>query len=275
MGRIELNKASLTFRVRERPGRVSLKELVVRRLLGQSSCPVVKVRALRDLTFSLRGGERVGILGHNGAGKSTLLKLLAGVYAPTRGTRWVEGRISSLFDISLGFESEASGWENIFYRGYLQGETPKSMAAKAGSIAEFSELGDYLRLPVRYYSAGMMVRLAFSIATAIEPEILLIDEVLNVGDAAFQSKARLRMKEMMGKADLIVLVSHDLDTLSRVCQRGIWMEQGQIRLEGPMDEVVDCYRRSVNEPGPATSPPVGGLLETENSKVAAAASSSE
>lgn len=266
MGRIELNHASLTFRIRERPGRVSLKEMFVQRILGRPTAPMMKVRALRDLTFSLKAGDRVGILGHNGAGKSTLLKLLAGVYTPTRGTRWVEGRISSLFDISLGFESEASGWENIFYRGYLQGETPKSMASKAASIAEFSELGDYLRLPVRYYSAGMMVRLAFSIATAIEPDILLIDEVLNVGDAAFQSKARQRMNEMMGKADLIVFVSHDMDSLTRVCQRGIWLEQGQIKMEGPMEEVVEAYRRSVNQQEPTNGPPVGCLLEADSNK---------
>src|SRR5262249_49566117 len=150
-------------------------------------------------------GERVGVLGHNGAGKSTLLKLLAGVYPPTRGRRVVEGQISSLFDIALGFEIEATGWDNIRYRGYLQGETPDSIGEKMQPIADFSELGEFLNVPVRYYSAGMMVRLAFSIATAIDPEVLLVDEVLGAGDLAFQAKARQRMKEMIERARLLVL----------------------------------------------------------------------
>src|SRR5262249_39437454 len=154
-----------------------------------------------------------GIIGHNGAGKSTLLKLLAGIYPPSSGTRVVRGRISSLFDITLGFELDASGWENINYRGYLQGESPQSIKAKVGEIAAFAELGEFLDMPVRYYSAGMMIRLAFSIATAIDPEILIVDEVLAVGDLAFQQKATERIRSMMAQAKLMVIVSHDLDRL--------------------------------------------------------------
>src|SRR5581483_7676583 len=150
-----------------------------------------------------------------------LLKLLAGVYYPTGGKRRVEGQISSLFDISLGFEPEATGWENIYYRSYLQGETKRSVSAEVESIAAFSELGDFLNMPVRYYSAGMMVRLAFSIATAIDPEILLVDEVLSVGDLAFQKKARQRMKRMIDRAQLMVMVSHDLDALAEICNRAV------------------------------------------------------
>src|SRR5207248_8000678 len=138
---------------------------------------ILEVRALHDVTLRAAQGDRVGIIGHNGAGKSTLLKVLAGIYPPTAGRRVVEGRISSLFDINLGFEAEATGWENIAYRSYLQGETPRTVRRKRDAIADFSELGNFLKMPVRYYSAGMMVRLAFSIATAIDPEILLIDEV--------------------------------------------------------------------------------------------------
>ena len=145
----------------------------------QTVNPLRVVPALHDVSFVLRPGDRLGIIGRNGAGKSTLLKLLAGIYPPTSGRRHVEGRISSLFEIALGFEMEASGWENIMYRGYLQGETPRHIRAKIQPIAEFSELGEFLNMPVRYYSAGMMVRLAFSIATAIEPEILIVDEVLS------------------------------------------------------------------------------------------------
>src|SRR5262249_6376943 len=167
--------------------------------------------------------------------------LLAGIYPPTHGTRTVEGEISSLFEIALGFEQDASGWENISYRGYLQGETPATIKDKIQGIAEFSELGEFLNMPVRYYSAGMMVRLAFSIATAIEPEILLVDEVLSVGDMAFQQKARQRMRDMMAKARLIVMVSHDLTSLVQFCTRGIWMDHGTIRMDGPMEKVAAAY----------------------------------
>jgi lipopolysaccharide transport system ATP-binding protein len=240
MARIELEKVGLTFRVRPH-GRVTFKEFLVRRMFRGSGNSGMKIRALQDINLELRDGDRLGIIGHNGAGKSTLLKLLAGVYPPSRGSRWVDGRISSLFEISLGFEMEADGWENIAYRGYLQGETPRSVRAKMKSIADFSELGSFLDMPVRYYSAGMLVRLAFSIATAIEPEILLIDEVLAVGDLAFQDKARQRMQDMMAKARVMVVVSHDLRALSRLCNRAIWLDHGRIKQMGPVEEAVDAY----------------------------------
>jgi ABC-type polysaccharide/polyol phosphate transport system ATPase subunit len=212
--------------------------------------PTMKVHALRDVCLRIREGDRVGIIGHNGAGKSSLLKLLAGIYPPTRGKRIVEGQISSLFDISLGFEQDASGWENIYYRSYLQGETPAGVRSKIQQIADFSELGDFLNMPVRYYSAGMMVRLAFSIATAIEPEILLVDEVLSVGDLAFQEKARQRMRDMMARAQLIVMVSHDLEALCKFCERGVWMDHGQVRMTGEIHETAHAYLRSVQEAQP-------------------------
>jgi ABC-type multidrug transport system ATPase subunit len=157
--------------------------------------------------------------------------------------------VSSLFDINLGFEGEASGWENIAYRGYLQGESPKSIEDKMQAIADFTELGDFLNMPVRHYSAGMMVRLAFSIATAIEPEILLVDEVLSVGDMAFQEKARKRMREMIDRAKLIVMVSHDLASLGRLCERGIWMDHGRVRMDGHMEDVIAAYSESVTRAG--------------------------
>jgi ABC-type polysaccharide/polyol phosphate transport system ATPase subunit len=244
MACIELDNVSLTFRVRKH-GRITLKEFLVRQMFRRSVNPIMRVEALRNVDFTVREGERVGIIGHNGAGKSTLLKLLAGIYPPTSGKRTVAGRISSLFDIALGFEPDATGWENIFYRGYLQGETPRSVRAKMQPIADFSELGDFLNMPVRYYSAGMMVRLAFSIATAIEPEILLVDEVLGVGDMSFQDKARQRMCDMMTKAQLIVMVSHDLDSVARFCERGVWMDHGHVRLDGPVREVITAYTQHV------------------------------
>jgi ABC-type polysaccharide/polyol phosphate transport system ATPase subunit len=247
MARIELDRVSLTFHVRK-CGRVTLKEFLVRQMFRQSVNPIMEVRALQDVSLRIGEGERVGIIGHNGAGKSTMLKLLAGIYPPTQGKRTVEGHISSLFDIALGFELDASGWENITYRGYLQGETPTTIKEKIQGIADFSELGDFLNMPVRYYSAGMLVRLAFSIGTAIDPEVLLVDEVLSVGDMAFQAKARGRMREMMDKARLIVMVSHDLGSLAQFCTRGVWMDHGCLRMDGPIDDVIAAYTSSVTAP---------------------------
>jgi ABC-type polysaccharide/polyol phosphate transport system ATPase subunit len=245
MARIELDRVGLTFRVRKNI-RLTLKEFLIGQMFRRSRNPVMEVRALQDVNLRIGQGERVGIIGHNGAGKSTLLKVLAGIYPPTQGRRVVEGRISSLFDISLGFESEATGWENIAYRSYLQGETTRSVRAKRDAIAEFSELGDFLSTPVRYYSAGMLVRLAFSIATAIDPEILLIDEVLSVGDMAFQHKARQRMEQMMARAHLMVVVSHELASLEKLCNVGVWMDHGRVVRTGPIREVIDAYTASVH-----------------------------
>lgn len=242
MASIHLSKTSLTFRVR-RDRRPTLKEYLLKGLFRPSSNPVMEVPALKNIDLNVQEGERVGIVGHNGAGKSTLLRVLAGVYPPTSGDRIVEGRISSLFDLVLGFELESSGWDNIRYRGYLQGETPQSINEKMEEIAEFSELGEFLSTPVKYYSSGMMVRLAFSISTAVDPEILLIDEVLSAGDMAFQEKARARMLEMIDRARLFVMVSHDLEALEEFCNRGVWLRGGRIRMDGPIDKVVDTYER--------------------------------
>ena len=269
MARIQLDHVSLTFHVRHQK-RVPLKDYLLKRMF-LSSAPALDVPALCDLTFNVNEGDRLAIVGHNGAGKSTLLKLLAGVYPPTSGKRIVEGQISSMFDLMLGFEPEATGWENIAYRGYLQGETPRSIRAKMNSIAEFSELGEFLNTPVRYYSSGMTVRLAFAIATAVDPEILLIDEVLSVGDMAFQTKARQRMKEMIHRARLIVMVGHDLGALRIFCSRALWMDHGQMRMLGTPDEVIDAYteRMCSNQPVPP-----GSTLHAETATTAGTAASS-
>jgi ABC-type polysaccharide/polyol phosphate transport system ATPase subunit len=250
MARIVLDQVGLTFRVR-RNKRVTFKEFLISTVLRRSVNPLMEVRALQGIDLNVHQGDRVGVIGHNGAGKSTLLKLLAGIYPPTEGRREVEGRISSLFDISLGFELDANGWENIAFRSYLQGDTPRGVRSKRRAIAEFSELGDFLNMPVRYYSAGMLVRLAFSIATAIDPEVLLVDEVLSVGDLAFQQKARERMREMVARAHLMVMVSHDLEALARICNRGIWMDHGRMLRCGPIDDVIEAYKTSVKQPAPA------------------------
>jgi ABC-type polysaccharide/polyol phosphate transport system ATPase subunit len=199
------------------------------------------VRALNDIDLSIGEGERIGIIGHNGAGKSTLLKLMAGIYPPTSGIRRVTGQISSLFDIALGFEMDATGWENMQYRGYLLGETPRSIRAKMQPIAEFSELGQFLDIPVRYYSAGMLVRLAFSISTSIEPDILIVDEVLSAGDMEFQAKARTRMRALIASARAVVIVSHDMQSLAQLCDRVLWLDHGTIRLSGPTEQVIAAY----------------------------------
>jgi ABC-type polysaccharide/polyol phosphate transport system ATPase subunit len=242
MARIELDRVGLTFHLRQR---TTLKELIVRQMFRREENPITEVRALEDVSLTVREGDRLGILGHNGAGKSTLLKLLAGIYPPTAGKRVVEGRISSLFDITLGFEMDANGYENIEFRGYLQGESPRSIRAKVPEIAAFTELSKFMHMPVRYYSSGMLVRLAFAVATAVEPEILLVDEVLSVGDMTFQNRARARMKEMMAKAQLIVMVSHDTNSLAKVCDRIIWMDHGRVRQEGPAAEVVAAYKKAM------------------------------
>lgn len=176
--------------------------------------------------------------------------MLAGIYPPTSGKRDVQGNISSLFDLALGFEMESNGWDNIRYRGYLQGENYRSLEKKVKAIAEFSELGHFLDLPVRYYSAGMVVRLAFSIASMIEPEILLIDEVLAAGDMSFQNKAKQRMSELMKHASLMVLISHDMKSIVGLCNRAIWMDHGKIMAMGSPQEIVDRYQASVPNAAP-------------------------
>ena len=245
VSQIELDghRSGLTFRVRQHL-RMSLKEFLVGQMFRRSRNPILEVHALSGVNLRMDRGDRVGVIGHNGAGKSTLLKMLAGIYTPTHGKMTVDGRISALFDLTLGFEQDATGWENISYRSYLQGETPRTVRVKRDAIAEFSELGDFLNTPVRYYSAGMMVRLGFSIATTIDPEILLVDEVLSAGDLSFQEKARERMRGMMDRAHLMVMVSHDLVSLAKICNRGVWMDHGRMMKEGPIDEVIAAYRAS-------------------------------
>ena len=268
MARIELEDASLTFTLRKTKN-VTLKQYLLKGMFLGSVNPKVPIRALSHVNLTATDGDRIGIIGHNGAGKSTLLKLIAGVYPPTEGRRMVEGKICSLFDIALGFEFEANGWDNIKYRGFLQGETPTSLAKKTKDIADFSELGDFLNIPMRYYSAGMMIRLAFSIATAVEPEVLLIDEVLSVGDHAFQSKAQERMRLMMGKSRLMVMVSHDMGSIQKFCSRAIWLKQGEVMMMGDPVETAKAYINSVAPPGELH--PVGGVMDAPATAIAAMA----
>lgn len=252
MAKIELTDVSITFNAHQQK-RVSLKEYLVRRMFRESVNPVLRVHALSNINLHVHDGERIGIIGHNGAGKTTLLKTLAGVYPPTTGTRVVDGKICSLFDITTGFEQEATGWENILYRSYLQGETPASIRGKIDGIAEFAELGDFLNVAVRGYSQGMMMRLAFSIATAVEPEVLLVDEVLAVGDLAFQRKAQARMRELMSNSRLMVMVAHDLESLRAMCTRVLWMTHGQVIMDGLPNTVIDAYIKTVSAGTPGAN----------------------
>ncbi|WP_020473341.1 ABC transporter ATP-binding protein [Zavarzinella formosa] len=238
---IELENVHLRFHVK-RAKRVSLKEYLINGLFRQATNPAMEVHAIRGVSMRLKEGDRLGIVGHNGAGKSTLLKTMAGVYPPTEGTRRVIGRISSLFDINVGFEIESSGWDNIRFRSYLLGETPKTVNAKMQEIADFSELGRFLEMPMKYYSAGMMVRLAFSVASSMNPEVLLIDEALSAGDMNFQVKAKQRVRDLIRTARLMVLISHDMNAIRELCTSAVWMEQGQVKLAGTCDEVIDAYQ---------------------------------
>jgi ABC-type polysaccharide/polyol phosphate transport system ATPase subunit len=242
---IQLDDVGLRFKVRCF-GRISLKEYLLQGFFRPSKKTAIEVQALENVSLTVEEGDRLGIIGPNGAGKSTLLKLLAGIYPPTTGRCVVHGQIGSLFDIALGFEPEANGWQNIMYRGYLQGETPKSIHEKMQPVAEFSELGDFLNMPVRYYSTGMKVRLAFSIATTIEPEILLIDEVLSAGDMSFQTKAHARMRELISTARAVVVVSHDLTSLGQLCDRVMWLDHGRLVMIGSAQEVIAAYTKQVN-----------------------------
>jgi len=203
------------------------------------------VHALKDLSLTFRDGERIAVIGHNGAGKSTLLKMIAGIYPPTSGEIRVEGRVSSMFELATGFEMESSGWDNIYLRGLMLGETPTSIKAKMKEIGEFSELGDFLNMPVKYYSSGMFLRLAFSVSTAIEPDILLLDEVVAAGDAGFLEKASQRMHEMVNTAKVMVYVTHSMPQAVEMCNRCIWLERGCLMMDGSPQTVTKAYLESI------------------------------
>lgn len=191
------------------------------------------VHALHDITLELKSGDRLGLVGHNGAGKSTLLRTLAGVYEPSAGELIREGTIASLIDPSLGIEPDATGIENIVLRGLVMGLSKKRIDALTPEICEFSGLGEYVYMPVRTYSTGMMMRLAFSISTSVEADILLMDEWLSVGDAEFTQKAEQRMKNVVSKSGILVLASHSPELIAKECNRVIHLEHGQIVATSP------------------------------------------
>jgi lipopolysaccharide transport system ATP-binding protein len=205
------------------------------------------VKALKDLSLSIRSGERVGLIGHNGAGKSSLLKVMAGIYPPQRGLVHTDGHVCPLFEFVTGFEMEATGWENIRTRALLLGMSPKEIDQKIDDIAAFSNLGEFLDIPVRHYSTGMFVRLAFATSTAVDPQILLLDEVMAAGDAAFIESARRRMNELMERANIVVFASHSLDVLPSFCDRTVLLDHGTVVIDGSTREVIEHYQRHAHE----------------------------
>ncbi len=201
----------------------------------------VQVRALDDISLEVSDGERVGILGHNGAGKSTLLRVLGQVYAPSAGKASIRGKVGSLIDISLGINPEATGLENIFIRGQLLGLSKATIKRKLDDIIAFSELGNFINLPVRTYSTGMHMRLAFAVATEIRPEILLMDEWLSVGDEEFKHKAEARLRGLVDGANIMFLASHSRDMIEKTCTRVIVLEHGRIVHDGLPSEILPIY----------------------------------
>lgn len=201
----------------------------------------VVVRALDDISFKLMEGDRVGLLGHNGAGKSTLLRVLSSVYHPSSGTATVVGNTGALIDIALGIDPEATGRENIFVRGGLLGLSKAEVKSHLADIIEFSELGDFIEMPLRTYSTGMHMRLAFAVSTLLRPQILLMDEWLSVGDEGFRRKAEQRMVDLVQATRILILASHSKELIMNTCNRAIWLEHGKIRMDGPAEEVAAAY----------------------------------
>ncbi len=199
------------------------------------------IRSLEDVSFEIHEGERIGLVGHNGAGKSTLLRALSNVYAPTAGRVEICGEIGSLVDIGLGIDGEATGRENIFIRGALLGLKRNEIERRFDEIVEFSELGEFINMPVRTYSSGMHLRLAFAVATIIRPEILLMDEWLSVGDAAFNEKAERRLNDLVKSSRILVIASHSRSLIENTCTRAFWFEHGRLKMDSSPKSVCQAY----------------------------------
>lgn len=235
---VDLHYAAVAFKER------SLKSLLAGAFkIGARKADVKDVHALKNISLQIRGGERVGLLGHNGAGKSTFLKTVAGLYPVSAGTVEVRGEVRSLFDLSMGFEPDATGRENILYRGLLLGLTPAFMRAQEASIVEFAGLGEFIDYPIKTYSAGMQVRLAFAISTAVGGDVLLLDEVIGAGDANFMAKAKVRIAALIEQAEILILASHDFGALSTLCSRGLVFHHGEIIFDGSINDAIAEYKR--------------------------------
>ncbi|MEV4311305.1 ABC transporter ATP-binding protein [Actinocrispum sp. NPDC049592] len=240
---IDVWNASVDFPIFDAKSR-SLKKAVLGKVGGhigtEGRVPVIE--ALKDINLSLKTGDRVALVGHNGAGKSTLLRLLSGIYEPITGGSKIVGKIAPVFDLGVGMDPEISGIENIMIRGLFLGMNRKEMEKRVDDIAEFSELGDFLQMPLRAYSTGMRVRLALGIVTSIDPEILILDEGIGAVDAAFMDKARERLIDLVKRSGLLVFASHQDDLLLEMCDTAIWMDGGRMKMHGGLREVLTAYK---------------------------------
>ena len=247
MARIELKNLSLTYPVVNVGA--SIRRAAMSGMTGgliQRGRDVSLVEAIRDITLTIQSGDRVGLIGHNGAGKSTLLRVLAGIYKPTRGAVNIEGRVGSLLDIGFGIDPEETGWQNLMFVSKMISRDAELRAALIDDVAEFTELGEFLHMPVRTYSTGMQMRLSFGIATAMSPNILLMDEMISAGDASFYAKAQLRLQKMTESADILVLASHSAELIKSWCNKVAWLEKGELRAFDHADRVLDEYLVSVS-----------------------------
>lgn len=218
---------------------LSLKEFVTRKLSGKIAYE--DFTALDHVSFVVNKGEILGLIGRNGAGKSTLLKVISGILKPTEGTVSVGGNVVPMLELGSGFDMELTGRENIFLNGAILGYSEEFLKAKYDEIVRFSELGQFIEVPIRNYSSGMLARLAFSVASVVEPEILIADEILSVGDADFQEKSKARMLTLMSGGTTVLFVSHSLNQIKEMCDRCVWLEQGQVKAIGPTNEVCNAY----------------------------------
>ena len=234
---VDLYYSSLAFRDN------SLKGFVLNRITGVHHQQINDIYALKQLTLEIKEGERVALLGHNGAGKTTLLKAIAGLYPINNGSIDVHGDIRSLFEISLGFEPESTGRENILYRGLLLGQSPQRMQGIENEIITFADIGDFIDYPVKTYSTGMQVRLAFAISTAIPGDILLLDEIIGAGDAGFMVKAQKRITELIAHANIMVLASHDFSSVRNLCNRAIVLDHGNLVFDGTVSEGIQTAQK--------------------------------
>ena len=217
----------------------SIKEYLVQLVKGKIQYE--EFWALKDISFEVRRGEVLGIIGHNGAGKSTLLKVISGILKPTSGIVQVNGVVVPMLELGSGFDFDLTGRENVFLNGSILGYSEKFLKSKYDEIVEFSELGQFIDVPLRNYSSGMVMRLAFSIATVVQPDILIVDEILAVGDADFQEKSKKRMLELMGGGTTVLFVSHSLDQIREMCDKVIWLDHGEMKMSGDTQEVCHAY----------------------------------
>ncbi|MEA4907962.1 MAG: ABC transporter ATP-binding protein [Anaerolineaceae bacterium] len=243
---VNVEHISLKFRIYKNPI-PSLKEAAIKIFRGNRGDDVYEFHALKDISLQVRGGDRLGIIGLNGAGKSTLLKTIAGIYTPHAGRVVLHGRVTPLLELGAGFDPEQTGRDNIYLNGALLGYHPKVMAQREKSIVEFSELDTFINMPVKYYSSGMFGRLAFSIATMTQPDILLIDELFAAGDAHFVNKASIRLQQLIESSQIVVLVSHNMDQIVNLCNRVVVLKQGELVNDGPPQEMVDFYKKMIGQ----------------------------